>query len=155
MIFASADSPLVIEMTPAVVDVLQRSRQTGGATERGGQLFAMIAAQRAKIVVATGERPGDRGTRTSFVIDREAAQKEIDFQYARGRHYIGDWHTHPENRPSMSSTDRASMAALYASSRHELLALVLVIVGLKPKPSTWWCSLHRGDEFLRFAPFMM
>lgn len=152
MIFMCANSPLIVEITQSVLGVLNASRQSGVTLERGGQLFATVTASRARITRATTGRAGDRATRTSFVIDRKAAQREIDLEYALGRHYIGDWHTHPVDRPISSTIDRASMAELYKSSRHDLLVLVMIIVGREADPSTWWCSLHSGDEFLKLEP---
>src|SRR3546814_8042190 len=76
----------------------------------------------------------DRRTRTSYIPDRRAEQAEIFDRHARGLHYVGDWHTHPERYPQPSSPDAQSIAECVAKSTHQLNGFVLIIVGQAEPP---------------------
>jgi integrative and conjugative element protein (TIGR02256 family) len=91
---------------------------------------------------ATGPRPTDRRTRTSYVPDRAAEQREIDSRYAGGLHYVGDWHTHPEMFPSPSCLDIASISESVRKSIHALNGFVLMIVGQAEPPNGLFVSAH-------------
>ncbi len=71
---------------------------------------------------------------------------EIDEQFSMGRHYVGDWHTHPERRPRPSKPDLSSMRRIARQSKHELPGLLLVIIGTKKTPDDMWVSLHDGAD---------
>ena len=72
--------------------------------EAGGQMFGKILGWRILVTDATRPRPQDSRTRTSFTMDVPSANAEITERFARGLHYLGDWHTtprtsrHPRNR---------------------------------------------------------
>jgi integrative and conjugative element protein (TIGR02256 family) len=103
--------------------------------EAGGQLFARFSAFRIVVEEATGPRRTDRRTRTSYVPDRAAEQREIDARYAEGFHYVGDWHTHPEMLPRPSGVDVASISESVRKSTHALNGFLLVIVGQAEPPT--------------------
>lgn len=127
----------------AVVEHFNRHRQLRfWQCEAGGQLFARFDGGRIEVVEATGPRPTDRRTRTSYTPDPAAEQREIDARFPLGLHFVGDWHTHPEDWPSPSGIDRASTASVVRRSTHELNAFVAVVVGRK----ALHVSLHDGND---------
>jgi len=133
---------LRVHVNPDVLSFLHKHRQpTWFANERAGQLFGLIDGCDVRIVEATGPRRGDRADHVSYNIDRVSAQREIDERYAVGLHYLGDWHTHPQRRPKPSGRDESSMQLLFASSRHDLECIIMLIVGCAG-PASWWCSTH-------------
>jgi integrative and conjugative element protein (TIGR02256 family) len=137
---------VTVEINEATIEILRHRRQPNGASpERGGQLFGEVHTNRVIVTEATGARPGDKATPSSFVIDRRAAQREIDIRYRRGIHFLGDWHTHPVPCPSPSGRDLRSMHELFRTSRHELQASLMLIVGENANPTGWHCSLHNGE----------
>lgn len=103
-------------------------------SEAGGQLFAAFEGPRINVVEATGPRRTDTRHRTSYVPDRRAEQREIDARHSNGLHYVGDWHTHPEDTPTPSGRDADSISESVAKSTHTLNAFVLVIVGRADAP---------------------
>lgn len=132
--------------TDQVVGTFSKHRQLRfWQREAGGQLFGRIRGPRIEVVEATGPRRTDRRTRTSYVPDRRAEQREIDDRFGRGLHFIGDWHTHPENIPRPSDPDVASLDDTVRRSVHGMLAFVLVVVGRRPAPEGLHVSLFRGD----------
>lgn len=143
----------VVVVTDGVLAHLLRHRQVGRRDpEAGGQLFARVEGERVVLVEATGPRPGDRRTRTSYIPDRAAEQAEIAARHAAGLHYVGDWHTHPDRQPRPSGRDLESMAECFAKSAHQLNGFVLVIVGLADPPAGLHVSVHDGAEHHDLAP---
>lgn len=112
--------------------------------EAGGQLFARFNYDTIHVLEATGPRRSDRRGRYSYEPDRRAEQQEIDDRFPLGLHFVGDWHTHPEDYPSPSSIDLKSTSEGVRRSGHELSAFVLVIVGRAPLPSGLFVALHDG-----------
>jgi integrative and conjugative element protein (TIGR02256 family) len=123
--------------------------------EAGGQLFARFNDCYILIEEATGPRRTDRRTRTSYVPNRRAEQIEIFDRHRRGLHYVGDWHTHPEEFPRPSFLDDASIAECVKKSHHVLNGFVLVIVGQAEPPTGLHASLHDGTAaftLVRMSP---
>jgi integrative and conjugative element protein (TIGR02256 family) len=144
---------LSVDISPGAINSVLRRRQLDPRrNERGGQLFGEITANRIFVFEATGARRGDVATPTSLVINRKAAQREINRRYARGTHFLGDWHTHPVHAPYPSRRDVRSMRELYRTSRHDVGALMMLIVGTSNDPSHWHCSLHNGDQSVILLP---
>jgi integrative and conjugative element protein (TIGR02256 family) len=116
--------------TTPVIDHFLAHRQTRWwHRESGGQLFARFELPDIIIVEATGPRRSDWRARYSYRPSRRAEQREIIDRHRRGLHFVGDWHTHPEDRPTPSGDDTESMKEMVARSTHSLNAFVLVIVG--------------------------
>ncbi|MBN8503363.1 MAG: Mov34/MPN/PAD-1 family protein [Burkholderiales bacterium] len=117
-------------LTENCVSELMRHRQSSGSSrENGGQLFARFVQDGVQVEVATVTRGFSRRTRFGFWPDRKAEQADINQLFERGLHYIGDWHTHPEEVPSPSATDEQKMQEIFRKSRHELPFMLMVIVG--------------------------
>jgi integrative and conjugative element protein (TIGR02256 family) len=117
-----------------------------------GQLFARLEPPRITVLRATGPRAGDRRTRFSYIPDRRAEQREIDDAFRRGLHYVGDWHTHPDDLPTASVTDNEGLAELVSRSAHSLNAFVLVVVGIGHLPEAMAVTLHDGAAIYRLNP---
>lgn len=132
----------ILVLTDEVLAHFRLQRQTRPwHREAGGQLFARFDADRILLVEATGPRPSDRRCRMSYLPDRVAEQQEIDERFPQGLHFVGDWHTHPEDRPSPSTVDLRSTADGFWRSRHSLHAFLMVIVGRAYPPSGLHVSL--------------
>ena len=114
--------------------------------EAGGQLFARFENNTIAVAEATGPRARDRRSRTSYEPNRAAEHREIDERFPLGLHFIGDWHTHPEDRPHPSEVDLRSTADGVSRSRHQLNAFVLTIVGRLPPPEGLYVSLNDGHR---------
>ena len=110
--------------------------------EAGGQLFASIKNNRWIVAKATGPRASDFRSRFSFRPDRKAEKAEILALFREGLHYVGDWHTHPQDVPSPSQTDIRNMTETVQSSEHSLPGFLMAIVGRLPAPDGLWLSFH-------------
>lgn len=132
--------------TAAIVETFLKYRQLRfWQRESGGQLFGCFNGTTIEIVEATGPRRTDRRTRTSYIPDRKAEQREINQRFGLGLHFVGDWHTHPEMIPRPSHPDITNFDDTVRRSEHVMLALVLVVVGQLPVPEGLHVSLFRGD----------
>src|SRR5687768_9624470 len=81
--YAIGRSGQVLVLSEAVLRQFRRYRQTRWyQREAGGQLFARLSKSRIVVEEASGPRRTDRRTRTSYIPDRAAEQREIDNRYA-------------------------------------------------------------------------
>ncbi len=120
--------------------------------EAGGLLFARIVGSDIQIEEATGPRRTDRRSRYSYQGDRRAEQREINERHTRGLDYIGDWHTHPERRPSPSRDDDRAMTTRVRESQHQLRGFVFAIVGTAPFPDGLKVAIHDGYNRIALQP---
>ncbi|TPK89073.1 MULTISPECIES: Mov34/MPN/PAD-1 family protein [unclassified Mesorhizobium] len=109
--------------------------------EAGGLLFARFQLPMIDITVATGPRRGDRRSRYTYQPDERAEQREIDDMFWRGLHFVGCWHTHPEEIASPSHIDRRNIADCVRRSDHALNGFIMVIVGRSPIPEGMYVSV--------------
>lgn len=122
--------------------------------EAGGMLFARITAEEIRIEEATEPRRTDRRWRFGFWPCTKTQQQVIDARFKAGLHFVGEWHTHPELHPNPSTLDFTSMERCFLGSRHELKALVMVILGTAPTPTGLWVSLHNQRGHRRLKPLL-
>jgi integrative and conjugative element protein (TIGR02256 family) len=111
--------------------------------EAGGQLFATFDDMKTvRVVEATGPRATDKRSLFAYRPDRLAEKVEIADRFAKGLHFIGDWHTHCQKFPEPSPTDEWSMRDLVRLSTHGLMGFALVVVGQADFPDGLHVSFH-------------
>jgi integrative and conjugative element protein (TIGR02256 family) len=153
IVFPVATSGQRLVLSPAVLEHFEKHQQLRWwQREAGGQLFARLALPDILVEEATGPRPSDWRTRCSYHPNRRAEQGEIASRHARGLHFIGDWHTHPEPLPTPSRRDVESMQELVTKSVHAFNCFVLVIVGTDPLPGALSVSVFNGSCALPLKP---
>jgi integrative and conjugative element protein (TIGR02256 family) len=119
-----------VVLSDAVVAAMLRYRQTSIMDkEAGGQLFAVFEGGDTIVVEATPPKPHDKRARFGFMPNRWFQNMEIKTNHKQGKHFVGDWHTHPQPVPVPSGDDIKSMVDCFKKSRHELKAFLMVIVG--------------------------
>jgi integrative and conjugative element protein (TIGR02256 family) len=119
----------------AVLRRFGRNRQRRFWTsEAGGQLFGRFDGRAINVTNATGPRRRDVRTPWSYEPCREEEQAEIDEMYSAGAIFLGDWHTHMQQRPRPSEQDRRNIADIVSKTRHGLNGLLMVIVGTTQAP---------------------
>jgi integrative and conjugative element protein (TIGR02256 family) len=135
-----------------VIQQFRRHRQLRPADrEAGGQLFARFDSSKVIVEEATGPRTRDRRTAFGFWPDRKAEQREINHRHRKGLHYVGDWHTHPEDRPQASKMDEVSIRECFLKSKHDLDAFILIIVGRLEGPKGLLVAVHDGRRLTALA----
>ncbi len=138
--------PAII-LTDKALSAMNRYRQlTPVAKEAGGQMFAKFVGADAIIVEATIPSILDKRSRHGFKPNRRLQQIEIWKRHKAGLHFVGDWHTHPEEIPHPSVTDIRDMTECYRLSSHKLRAFVMVIVGTQAGHRGVYAALinHKG-----------
>lgn len=145
--YVVGDSDQSLVISTSVLNHFRKNQQKRWFhKEAGGQLFARLLSDQVVIEKATGPRNSDRRTRTQYVPDVRAEQREIDKSHRDGLHYVGDWHSHPEEIPRPSNDDSVSISDTFIKSKHHLNGFLLIIVGTAPFPSGLYVSLNNGTN---------
>lgn len=131
-----------LRFAATVLQRFDRHRQTRfWHREAGGLLFARFDLPTIDICEATGPRPTDRRSRYSYRPDEQAEKTEIDAGFSRGLHFVGCWHTHPEDIASPSTVDTRNISDCVRRSQHALNGFVMVIVGRAALPDSMFVSI--------------
>jgi integrative and conjugative element protein (TIGR02256 family) len=125
--------------------MLQFQQTRPADKEAGGQLFAKFIGPHVHIMEATVPSLLDSRGRFSFRPNRPLQRRQIAERYARGLHFVGDWHTHPEVHPTPSSEDIVSMQDCFRRSTHDLGAFIMLIVGTARPPEGCYIGVLNGD----------
>ncbi|WP_150601540.1 Mov34/MPN/PAD-1 family protein [Pseudomonas fluorescens] len=121
----------LLVIMPSVVNKLLEYRQMDSVSNEAAGV--LIGERRAShIIVCEISEPGEGDIRHRCFVDRRGPhhQAAVNEAFARssGRlQYLGEWHTHPEDQPTPSTTDLGSW-------RRHLIAqeqMILLIVGRK------------------------
>lgn len=143
----------VLIISEAAIDVMMQYRQMNhNSREAGGQLFAQFQGAETTIVEATRPKLLDRRLRHRFEPNRRIQQREIRDRHSKGLHFVGDWHTHPQDVPHPSSEDMKNMNECFALSTHELNAFIMIIVGKKPVPDGLYVALVKAAGITPLMP---
>lgn len=128
--FTDSFGSLLVIM-PTVVNKLRDYRQMNSlSSEAAGVLIG--ERRESHIVVHEISEPGEGDIRHRCFVDRRGPhhQAAVDEAFARssGRlQYLGEWHTHPEDRPTPSATDLGTWRRHLAAQD----SMVLLIIGRK------------------------
>lgn len=128
LVFKAQDESLVVISSDTANTLLSYRQISDSSTESAGVL---IGERRGiHIVIKTLSEPSRWDLRSRFMVDRVSKhhQKDVDnaFKKSNGEwHYLGEWHTHPEDVPKPSMTDYSSWHKNLKSSD----PLILIIVG--------------------------
>lgn len=120
-----------LRIEPSALEYVRKYRQTSfSALEAGGQLFGRVTPDLVTVSAVAGPHRSDERSRFAFRSDPGAAQHDIQRFARRGLVYLGEWHTHAEQRPHPSASDIAAMKGIIAHSRLNTASLLLLIIGL-------------------------
>jgi integrative and conjugative element protein (TIGR02256 family) len=130
--WGSVDRRTLANFSDAVLKTFERNIQFGEtAQEAGGILIGTVHGNHMLIKQATSPTAEDkrfryRFERLPFHHEAIAASRWVA---SRGKmRYIGEWHTHPEDKPHPSRLDRSEWLRL-AGKRIDKRPMLVVIVG--------------------------
>ena len=126
--------PAIVLSEDVVATMLKHRQLKLKDNEAGGQLFASFEGRDTVIVEATEPKNSDMRKRYWFEPNKWIQRQEIKVKHEDGKHFVGDWHTHPQPLPSPSPDDLASIADCFWKSRHQLKAFLMIIVGTAEPP---------------------
>lgn len=133
-----------VRFEDSVLDHFTQHKQRGRrAREAGGQLFAEIEEQLIKVKVATGPHPEDKRWRFMFSPSVKVEQEEIRKYFANEKlHYMGDWHTHPQDKPVPSGMDIKSSEKTFSENNNGIFGVLMIIVGTDEFPNSLYVALQ-------------
>ncbi len=102
--------------------------------EAGGIILGKIISDQINILKLSPPTELDKFDRTNFERHRLSAQIVIDYEYINSYKemtYLGEWHTHPENHPTPSNSDRNMIIKQFSKNSIHTDFLILLIKGLK------------------------
>jgi integrative and conjugative element protein (TIGR02256 family) len=128
IVFKAQDASLVV-ISNEVANILLSYRQLSDSSQESAGV--LIGERRgAHIIITTLSEPSRSDIRSRFMVNRVSKhhQKVVDdaFKKSDGEwHYLGEWHTHPEDIPTPSRTDYNSWHKNLRTSD----PIILIIVG--------------------------
>ena len=117
----------------SALDDLNRHRQGSADPESGGIILGYLFSDRLEVIEIVPPSAFDLAGPRSFVRSRHRAQQAIDEAWARSQgrlNYVGEWHSHAEHAPSPSQQDKRMADSALTTTRMELDALIMVILGM-------------------------
>jgi integrative and conjugative element protein (TIGR02256 family) len=132
----------LLQLSDNVIAHFEHHRQTRfWQREAGGLLFAKFDLPSIVIEEATGPRRTDRRARYSYAPDVDAERKEIEQRFRGDLHFVGCWHTHPEDLPMPSPLDIRNTSDCVRRSKHALNGFVMAIIGRTAFPAGLFLSI--------------
>lgn len=128
LVFKAQDESLVVISTEITNTLLSYRQLSDYSKESAGVLIG--ERRGVHIIIKTLSEPSPWDIRRRFMVDRVSKhhQKAVDnaFKKSNGEwHYLGEWHTHPEDVPIPSMTDYTSWHKNLKSSD----PFILIIAG--------------------------
>ena len=144
-------SSLNIIINSNIVKILNSYKQTLKTdNENGGVLMGELYPLSNKIIITHVLACDNTSSRRNNVnLNTKCLQnKIIDIWEKSGGKttYLGDWHTHPENKPSPSLIDYKTFFMNYYTSKFDQNILLYLILG---KTNNIWFKSFNGLKFLK------
>lgn len=131
--FAGFEGQLTVDFSTATAATFASHQQHRfWQNERGGVLLASSVGATdgyVEVMEATPPHRLDRAGWSWLELNQARVLSNIHDGFARGLHFVGYWHTHPEAHPRLSSQDVAAMMPVIRGADLDLLRVVMVVVG--------------------------
>jgi len=142
----------VLRFTSEVAMLLEKYRQaTPTSKEAGGMLFARFNPQLITVERATTPSRFDSRSRFAFRPSLAYQRKVILEQFRKGLHFIGEWHTHPQDQPQPSQQDIQTARECLLQSQHELNGMAIVVLGSDGTFATAWVGVISKIDIQRLS----
>jgi len=130
-----------IEISGAAIAKLVSECAFARTNETGGILVGRYSKDGWTAEVQDVSRPPDGSSAGSNWFHRgiTGLAHLLTKRWAKGEHYVGEWHYHPGGRPTPSGTDIASMRSISINKSYQCPEPILVILGGSP-PTRWELS---------------
>ncbi|WP_082884156.1 Mov34/MPN/PAD-1 family protein [Achromobacter ruhlandii] len=140
----------VLFTAPVLEHIYSHAQLKSSMPEAGGEVFS-IAPDADGLVISSiaGPTSRDKRTRTSWVPNAKAADKNRKSEFLNGKHVVGLWHTHPENNPAPSNVDRCTTfdyLRTFESNRSRYFMIILGNEGNPLKMAVWVATITGRRE---------
>ena len=152
MIFSSSDGLVCVNILPAAKKIIEDETSSRYPNETGGILIGIYDENLslATIHSATGPMEDSEHGATTFKRGVKGINEKITFAQkntSTNLHYVGEWHSHPNNSPTPSGTDIKQMQVFAKNKQLGIKSPLLLIVGGRPAVELKWLfSLHRYKQ---------
>lgn len=117
------------------LDILEKFTQySKKAPESGGIVVGKLINDQINIFKLSVPTSFDKASRTNFERSKIGAQIILDYEFYNSNGqltYLGEWHTHPEEFPTPSSTDLNMLKDQFKNNKLNIDFLLLLIKGTK------------------------
>lgn len=118
----------------ALAKLLKYVQRSGSSKEAGGVLIGKQIQDREEYYLCDISEPSrmDKRSRFSFIRSKISAQRIVDKKWHDSNgieNYLGEWHSHPENCPTPSHTDRELIQQVIKDDTNVFKKVFLIIVG--------------------------
>lgn len=156
LVFSKSDGGKVELSVNAHIEMQRFIQNRFYKREAGGVLLGRYIRNSLDIVIDSVTIPmrGDCQKRNKFYRSQILHQKAIDQAWLKSGGtvtYLGEWHTHPENRPIPSEVDFKNWTDRLQQDIHNSNSLYFVILGVKSLGI--WEGLDYGSFFKRMGEF--
>jgi len=142
----NAKKEKIVWLKKSVLDMIMGEMNKWYPNETGGVLIGYWNENQITQLIDGG--PNAVRSKTSFAPDHKYQVDVISQIYKlsnRTETYLGDWHTHPDSKAYLSSTDKKTFHKIATYKPARLSMPLMIIVGTKPLELKAW-----GHEFHRF-----
>ena len=126
----------IVDLENNVLSIIRSyEQQKLWSKEAGGVLIGKELKDTDHYIITAASTPTrhDKRSRFSFTRSMESAQPLIDRKWEESggiENYIGEWHTHPESKPTPSGIDQALIRQVVSDNSSPFPKVFLVIGGL-------------------------
>jgi integrative and conjugative element protein (TIGR02256 family) len=149
MIFSSQDGRLCIEILLHAQQIITEEVAKHHPYETGGILIGKYDENLKLAAVYTATKANNSSIHRFMSFERSPRGIGEEIKRAQEKissdlHYIGEWHTHPDNRAIPSCSDLQQMQVFAKNRQLGIKSPLLLIVGGSLKTGLiWGFSLHR------------
>jgi integrative and conjugative element protein (TIGR02256 family) len=139
--FSPGMTRYVLFTESALKHMYGQAQRKWNQTEAGGEIYSPTPYSSSLVVdTVAGPHPKDSRTRHSYNPDVKATTKARNDEFARDRHAVGLWHTHPERSPHPSGQDRKTTEDFlqgFGNERERYLSIIIGNRGEVPEMTVW------------------
>lgn len=149
-----SQSDLILHISTEAVYQMLHELELWTPKESGGVLMGYREGSQLWITHLIGPGPKAVHERFSFTPDNEFHEKAIAaiFHQTKGRStYLGDWHTHPDNKAYLSGLDKQALKNIATYPLARLSQPVMIIMGSRPFEVKAW--LLRSGGLMKYSSF--
>lgn len=146
ILFSTRDGHQCVNIISSAIIVMKNEMGKHLPNETGGVLIGKYDRnlRLATIHIATSAPDDSDHGRAFFKRGIKSVLNNLKALQSKRKdlHYLGEWHTHPYNKPTPSKTDNMQMNKFAFDKLYGISSPILIIVGGTPENILWNVSIH-------------